>query len=194
MARSQAILNFWFGDPTDPSSEYGQPRRIWFKKNPDFDAAIRQQFYADYERAAAGQLDAWKQQPQSCLALILLLDQFPRNMFRGTARSFATDPQALAVAQHAIAQGHDQSLMPVARQFVYLPFEHSEDLHHQGQAVAYFEALVQQAPELHSALDYAYRHRDVIARFGRFPHRNEILGRETTPAEAEFLAQPGARF
>lgn len=192
--RATDILNFWFDDPARPSSEYGQQRQVWFKKDPAFDALIREQFFADYEQAAQGELALWRTQPRPCLALIVLLDQFPRNLFRGDRRSFATDDQALALALHAIHQGYDQQLIPVERLFVYLPLEHSENLLHQDQCVALMEQLCATHPEFASPLDYAYRHREVIQRFGRFPHRNDILGRPTTAAEAEFLQQPGSRF
>jgi uncharacterized protein (DUF924 family) len=194
MENADQILNFWFGNPTDPQGPYGQQRSVWFKKDAAFDDLIRQRFLPDYERAAAGDYTPWRSQPRSCLALILLLDQVPRNLFRGDARSYATDAEALAVAEAAIAQGHDQALIPVERLFMYLSLEHSEDLARQQRCVQLFETLVKEAPELASTLDYAYRHRDVIARFGRFPHRNHILGRTTTPEEAAFLQQPGSRF
>ena len=194
MHRAEAILNFWFDDPTAPNSEYGQQRPVWFKKDPAFDDTIRHQFWADYEQAAQGLLTDWPQQPRPCLALILLLDKFPRNLFRGDPCSFATDSQALAIAQQALQQGFDQALLPVERLFIYLPLEHSENLAHQDQCVALLEKLCEAHPGFESPLDYAYRHREVIQRFGRFPHRNEILGRATTAAEAEFLQQPGSRF
>jgi uncharacterized protein (DUF924 family) len=192
MHRSKTILNFWFGDPAQ--SAYGQWRSIWFRKDPDFDAEIRQRFWVDYEQAVAGQLSDWREQPGTCLALVIVLDQFSRNLFRGSPRSFAADSQALAVAQQALDRGYEAALVPVERFFLYLPFEHSEDLADQDRCVALFEALVAAAPELESGLDYAHRHRRVIQRFGRFPHRNEILGRASTPAELEFLQQPGSRF
>ena len=191
---AQAILNFWFDDPALPSSEYGQQRKIWFRKDPTFDQQVRDRFLSVYEQAHRGGCDDWQDQPRSVLALTILLDQFPRNMFRGTARCFEADPQALATAETAIAHHFDQSLLPVERMFLYLPFEHSENIDHQHRAVSLFETLVQIAPELQSTLDYAYRHRDVIAQFGRFPHRNESLSRPSTSAEIEFLKQPGARF
>jgi uncharacterized protein (DUF924 family) len=194
MDRVEAILNFWFGDPSVPGSEYGQQRQVWFKKDPAFDETLQKQFGADYERAAAGELAAWQAEPRPCLALIVLLDQLPRNLFRGNPRSFATDGQALATARYAVQQGFDQALVAVERVFVYLPFEHSETLADQQQSVQLFQALTAQHPELDSTYDYALRHRDVIKRFGRFPHRNEILGRESTPEETEFLKQPGSRF
>lgn len=191
---AKQILTFWFDDPTAPDSEYGQQRQVWFRKNAAFDQQIREMFLPTYELARQGQLDDWQNAPTTALALTILLDQFPRNMFRGTSRSFEADEQALQIAQAAIAQQHDHALLPVERIFFYLPFEHSENLAHQHQAVALFEVLVQAAPDLQSTLDYAYRHRDVIARFGRFPHRNSILGRTNTPEEEAFLQEPGSRF
>lgn len=194
MERVKTILNVWFGDPEDPTSDYGSQRRAWFQKSPEFDDLIRDRFLDDYTQAAAGQLDHWQDQPRSCLALILLLDQFPRNLFRQDPRSFATDAQALAVAEGAIAQGFDQVLIPVERLFIYLPLEHSENLHHQQRCVQLVQSLGRDHPELASTVEYAIRHHDIIERFGRFPHRNAILGRETTPEEAAFLEQPSSRF
>ncbi len=194
MEAVEAILKFWFGDPLDPSGEYGRQRRCWFLKDPAFDAEIRQTFSVTFEQAAAGQLDHWRQHSKSCLALVLLLDQFSRNLFRGEPRSFATDAQALTAAEYALAHHYDQQVLSVERLFFYMPLEHSENLDHQRRSVMLFEGLVQSAPEIHTTLDYAYRHRDVIAQFGRFPHRNDILGRQSTPAEVEFLKQPRSRF
>ncbi|NEQ42637.1 MAG: DUF924 domain-containing protein [Leptolyngbya sp. SIOISBB] len=194
MPEAQAILTFWFDDPAIPNSEYGRQRKIWFRKDPSFDQQVRDRFLSIYEQARQGTFAPWIEQPRSALALTILLDQFPRNMFRGTAHCFEADSQALATAQAAIAHQHDHALIPVERMFLYLPFEHSENIEHQRQAVSLFEALARSAPELQSTLDYAYRHRDVIAQFGRFPHRNESLGRESTEAEILFLKQPGARF
>lgn len=191
MSRVDEILDFWFGRPDE--AIYGKQRSFWFTKKPQFDQEVRTRFLTDYEQAVAGQLDHWKESPKSCLALIILLDQFPRNMFRGTAQAFARDPQALSAAQHAVANGFDQELLTVQRWFVYLPFEHSENLEHQRQAVQLFGTLSDD-PDSASTLDYAVRHRSVIERFGRFPHRNHILGRATTPEEAEFLKQPGSSF
>ncbi len=185
------ILEFWFGQPEQPG--YGEPRKIWFVKKPEFDREVRTCFMSDYEQAAAGKLDEWKNSPLSCLALILLLDQFPRNMFRGTVQAFATDSQALATAKYAIAQGYDRELLPVQRWFIYCPFEHSENLEDQDRAVALFRQLSDD-PDSAEAIDYAIRHREVIMRFGRFPHRNAILGRVSTPEEEAFLQQPGASF
>lgn len=192
--RAQAVLNFWFDDPSDPDSEYGQQRKIWFKKDPKFDELVRRRFESDYENARAGELNAWMQSPRSGLALILLLDQIPRNIFRGSPRSFATDPQALAVARHGIDHRWDGSLIPVERVFLYLPFEHSENFADQNTSLQLFQSLVQDHPELKTTLEYAEKHRHVIQRFGRFPHRNAVLHRQTTPEEAEFLKQPGSGF
>ncbi|NJL85410.1 MAG: DUF924 domain-containing protein [Leptolyngbyaceae cyanobacterium SM1_1_3] len=188
------ILNFWFGDPAGAESEYGQQRRIWFHKDAEFDQRVRQQFLSAYEQAQQGAYQNWMQTPRGALALTVLLDQFPRNMFRGTPRSFEADAQALLVSQSAIAQECDRAVLPVERMFFYLPFEHSENLAHQNQAVALFEDLTKQAPDLQPTLEYAYRHREVIAQFGRFPHRNAILGRTSTAAESRFLEQAGSRF
>ena len=191
MSRVDEILSFWFGRPDEV--DYGKRRQIWFKVDPVFDESLRSHFFTDYQLAAAGQLDEWKTSPHSCLALILLLDQFPRNLFRKQPQAFATDPQALNVAQYAVTQGFDQQLLTVQRWFVYLPFEHSEDLTHQRQAVVLFQQLSED-PESKDAIASAIQHFEIIQRFGRFPHRNSILSRLTTPEEAEFLQQPGSSF
>ncbi|MGB3765304.1 MAG: DUF924 family protein [Phormidesmis sp.] len=198
--RIEAILTFWFGQPTD--ADYGQYRKAWFVKNPDFDQQIHQRFLLDYEKAAAGALDHWQENSQSpvqaSVALLLLLDQFPRNLFRNQPRSFATDPQAKALAAHLVDTGQDKSLIPAQRFFIYVPFEHSEALIDQDRCVELMQNLVNTVPNLDEGLkgglDYAIRHRAVIQRFGRFPHRNEILGRQSTPEEVKFLQQPGSRF
>ena len=181
------VLGFWFGKI--PAGAMPEPRTIWFKPTPEFDMEITDRFLGDHERAAAGELDALMQSGDGCLALAVLLDQFPRNMFRGTARAFAADGKARAVARHALERGFDLEMPPVQAMFLYLPFEHSENLSDQNRSVALFEALGNA-----EWIDYAVRHRDIIARFGRFPHRNTALGRETTPEEEEFLKQPGSSF
>jgi uncharacterized protein (DUF924 family) len=191
MAQIQDIIGFWFG-----TAEAGQlkSRKVWFRKDPDFDQEIRSRFLADYDQAAAGALVEWQSSPQGCLALALLLDQFPRNMFRDNPQAFATDEQAIAIAQPAIAQGLDQVLPPIQRWFLYIPFMHSEKLADQQRSVELFRQLSQEEPETASAYEYAIKHLQVIERFGRFPHRNSILGRKTTLEEAEFLKQPGSSF
>lgn len=191
MSQAKEILDFWFGKPDE--ADYGKSHKVWFIKNPEFDREVRSRFLNDYQQAAAGQLEDSKASPHSCLALIILLDQFPRHMFRGQPQAFATDPQALAAAKHAVFKGFDKELLPIQRQFIYLPFEHSESLADQHQCIELYSTL-KDYPECASGLDYALRHLKVIERFGRFPHRNEILGRQTTPQEAEFLKQPGSSF
>ena len=191
MLEANEILNFWFGSPDD--ADYGKPRKAWFAKEPEFDEELRRHFLKDYEKAAGGYLDEWKDSPSTCLALILLLDQVPRNIFRETPQAFATDWEALSTAHLAIAQGYDRQLLNVQRWFVYLPFVHSENIDHQRQAVKLFQKVSGDRDSA-SAIENAIRHRSVIERFGRFPHRNIILGRPSTPEEKEFLKEPGARF
>lgn len=195
-SRAEAVLSFWFGDKS--GLDYGRYRKAWFIKDPSFDQQIRQQFLVDTQAAAAGTYESWKSQLPSAVALLLLLDQFPRNLYRGQPRSFATDSSALAIAQSLADSRRDRELIPVHRFFVYLPFEHSENMQHQNRCVALIEKLIKDFPDLDqglkSGLDYAIRHREVIERFGRFPHRNHILGRQSTPAELAFLQQPGSSF
>jgi uncharacterized protein (DUF924 family) len=176
IASSADVVSFWLD---------AGPKR-WFEKNEAFDAEIRDRFTAAYEAAVAGKLALWENTPEGCLALLILLDQFPRNMFRGSAKSFATDPDALRIAKQAIARGFDQATPMPGRQFFYLPLEHSEDLADQEQCVALFRALGD--AEL---LKWADLHLDIIRRFGRFPHRNALLGRSTTPEEQAFLDRGG---
>jgi uncharacterized protein (DUF924 family) len=194
MATLEEVLQFWFSDPQSEEAQYLKRRKVWFGKNPEFDQTIHRRFLTTYGQAASGELKAWQATPEGCLALILLLDQFPRNLFRGQPQSFATDPQALALTLRAIAQGFDQSLAPIQRIFIYLPLEHSENPDHQYQSVALLQQLTANSPEFADVLDYAVRHQTVIDRFGRFPHRNAILGRASTAAELEFLTQPGSFF
>jgi len=186
------VLSFWFGRPGSP--EYGQPRSEWFRKDEAFDAGIRARFLPAVEVALAGGLSVWAAEPQGLLALLILLDQFPRNLFRGTARAFAGDAQARHLAEVAIDRGWDSNLTAGEKLFVYLPFEHSEALADQERSVALFSALAAGHPGCEGFLDYAHRHHEVIARFGRFPHRNAALGRPSTPEETSYLAQPGSGF
>jgi uncharacterized protein (DUF924 family) len=186
---SAEVLLFWFG----PAAEWGKAHKRWFVKDEAFDREVRERFLPLYEDAAAGGLAHLKQRAADCLALIMVLDQFPRNMFRGTARAFATDPLALEAARHALAQGFDRALLPVERLFVYLPFEHSEALADQDRSCELTKPL-DAYPETNDVYRYAVLHRDIIRRFGRFPHRNAILGRTSTPEELEFLKGPGSSF
>jgi len=190
-AHWREVLEFWFG--TTGSAERGRPRKAWFEKSDAFDATIRSRFLATHAAAEAGLLDAWERTPYAALARVIVLDQFPRNMHRGTPRAFATDAKALAAARGLVERGFDAAMVPVERCFAYLPFEHAEDPAMQRRALELFRGLGHDAWSA-LTLDYAQRHHDVIARFGRFPHRNAILGRASTPEEAEFLRQPGSAF
>jgi uncharacterized protein (DUF924 family) len=185
------VLAFWFGAPD--SSERGRSRKCWFMKDVAFDTEIRSRFLPLYERAAAGSLEAWEHTPLAALALAVALDQFPRNMFRGEARAFAADALALRVARRTVERGFDSLLRPVERWFVYLPFEHAEDLAAQRRSLALFGGLGADAGSA-GTIAYADRHYEIIARFGRFPHRNAILGRVSTPQELEFLSGPSSSF
>jgi len=186
-----AVLDFWFGTPPDGVTP--ERRKLWFGKNPETDDLIRLRFANVHEQARRGALQGWLSEPRSCLAFVIVTDQFPRNLFRDTPDAFATDALALAAARHALALGFDQHLEPVERAFLYLPFEHSENAADQLQAVALFESL-RHGPGMQGFYDYALAHQRVIARFGRFPHRNAMLGRASTPEEMRFLSEPGSRF
>ena len=190
---AQDVLDFWFLPPGEPG--YGAPREAWFRKDDAFDAAIAQRFGAAIAQALAGGLREWDADSAvGTLARILLLDQFTRNAFRGTPKSFAGDALALEAASQLVDSGADQALLPVQRWFAYMPFEHAEDAAMQERSVALFTALAAANPGYEGALDYAHRHRGVIARFGRFPHRNPILGRASSADEVAYMAQPGSGF
>ena len=185
------VLAFWFGEPAEPG--FGKARAAWFSKDAAFDALVRERFRATWERAHDGLLDDWRCDVLPLLAFIVLTDQFPRNMFRATPQSFATDAAALAAARSIVARGHDRALSPVQRWFAYLPYEHAEDIGAQHASLRLFAGL-DGDPDSAGSIDYARRHHHIIARFGRFPHRNAILGRSTSGAEAAFLLQPGSAF
>jgi uncharacterized protein (DUF924 family) len=187
--RAAALLDFWFGPADDPVRL--QPRQIWFRSTSEFDVALRDAFLPDLEAATEGGLAAWEASADGALALVLLLDQLPRNLFRGTPRAYVTDPVARAAADRALERGFDQQVPPVWRQFFYLPFHHSGDLADQRRARALFEALPSE-PDRAAGLRYARRYHEIIARFGRFPHRNAILGRVSTAEEIAFLAEAGS--
>ena len=189
---AQAVLDFWFAAHGEP--EHGAVRDLWFRKSFDTDRQINERFGPLIEQALRGELETWAAEPQTALAQIILLDQFTRNSFRDTPRAFAGDKRALAAAMAMVGARHDEQLLPVQRVFVYLPFEHAEGIVMQEEALRLFNRLVASAPELQNMLDYAQRHHDVVKRFGRFPHRNAILGRHSTTDEIEFLKQPGSRF
>ena len=187
-----SVLDFWFAPPSSP--EHGTARKVWFVKDPAFDTAIRARFSGLVEQALRGELDGWRGEALPALARILVLDQFTRNIFRDTPRAFAGDRQALAAASDMVGSRHDESLPPFMRAFVYMPFEHAEGIAMQDEAVRLFTRLAAAEPALGSMLDYAHKHRAVIERFGRFPHRNAILGRQPTADETLFLAEAGSRF
>jgi len=191
-ADATRVLDFWFGAPGTP--EHGTDRPEWFRKDPAFDARIREAFASLIERALRGELEAWQAAPRSGLAQIVVLDQFTRNVFRDTPRAFAGDARALAAARALVGTRQDEALSSRERAFAYLPFEHAEGIEMQQEGVRLFARLLEQAPEAASNLDYAQRHLAIIQRFGRFPHRNAILGRRSTAEELEFLQQPGSSF
>ena len=186
------MLDFWFAAEGEP--EHGAVRDLWFRKSDETDRQINERFGPLIEQGLRGELEAWAAEPQTALAQIVLLDQFTRNSFRDTPRAFAGDKRALAAAMAMVGARQDENLLPVQRVFVYLPFEHAEGIGMQEEALRLFTRLVADAPELQNMLDYAQRHHDVVQRFGRFPHRNVILGRQSTAEEIEFLKQPGSRF
>ena len=187
-----SVIDFWFGIPTDP--DYGKDRKAWFAKDVAFDAEERRRFGATIEQGLRGELEGWSDEPRSAVAQILVLDQLTRNAFRDTPRAFAGDARALAAASRMIGERSDEALPTFMRAFVYMPFEHAEGLAMQDEAVRLFTRLVAEDPAEGSKLDYAHRHRAVIERFGRFPHRNAILGRQSTAEEIEFLKLPGSGF
>jgi uncharacterized protein (DUF924 family) len=183
---ARALLAFWF-------AEGDTWRQIWFRATPEFDATLRERFGPLRERAAAGALDHWGETAEGALVLLLLLDQLPRNIHRGHGAAFATDAKARETARRAIARGIDREFPPVRRQFFYLPFEHSEFLSDQKEGIRLF-ATMPEGEFRDRCCDHARRHHAVIARFGRFPHRNAALGRVSTALEEEFLAGPGAPY
>ena len=201
-AQAQAVFDFWF-QPA-PGQAADAPRVEWFKKDADFDRGIAERFGAQIGLALEGGLHAWDAEgPQAALARIVVLDQFTRNVYRGTPLAFAGDRQALEAALDMVDAEEDLALPPLQRGFVYMPFEHAEDIAMQERAVALFTRMADAesatgseavAKSIANSLDYARRHRDVIQRFGRFPHRNAILGRTSTPEEIAFLKQPGSGF
>jgi uncharacterized protein (DUF924 family) len=184
MTRAEDILEFWFG--ADEASSEERQRR-WFTTDPDFDRICAELFLPDYEAAAAGKLEEWKSEPRATLALVILLDQLPRNMFRNTAQAFATDAKALETARGAIGSRFDHKLAAFQRTFFYIPFQHSETLADQDESVRLTREVARDHPECAGFVKYAELHRDVIRRFGRFPHRNAILARASTPEETAFL-------
>jgi uncharacterized protein (DUF924 family) len=180
------ILDFWLGSGD-------AERDVWFRKDSAFDATIRERFGSAVDAAIGGAFGTWIDEPRGALALVLLLDQFTRNIYRDTPQAFAGDKRALSIAQRAVAARHDEALKPHERIFLYLPFEHSEEREVQEQSIALFTRLRDETG-LGGQLEWAEKHAAIIRRFGRYPHRNAILGRVSTPEEIAFLAGPGSRF
>lgn len=188
------ILEFWFGNAPSNGEEVARRFVIWFKSDPNYDKVIRERFTGTPERAVAGELNHWAQTARGSLALIILFDQFPRNIFRGDARAFATDERANAIAIDGIESGLDVELQLIERLFFYIPFEHAENLSAQNRCVSLYQQLYEIAtPELKQLISQSVgesqKHRDVIRRFGRFPHRNHTLGRVSSNEEQAWAAQ-----
>lgn len=199
IATPDAVLDFWFGAPGPAANVAARQRALWFAKSAANDQVVIERFAETLVAAGKGELDSWAATPRGRLALIVVLDQFPHHIHRDHGQSFAYDAQSLALAMEMIRRGEDAQLTPIERVFVYLPLEHAESIGMQDLSVALYDKLAHEAAAderqlFDSFLDYARKHRDVVARFGRFPHRNELLGRPCTAEEIEFLKQPGSRF
>lgn len=199
METHDTILQFWFGSNPDDKAVVEEKSKLWWSKNPQVDQEIRERFEPTVTKAANRELADWAETPAGCLALIILTDQFPRNIYRDTPKAFSLDPLARSWCKEGMRRHFHEGLRPIQRVFFYLPLEHSESMEDQDQSVALYRELMDAAaPELRPAfdgfLDFAVRHRDVVKRFGRYPHRNRILGRESTPEEAAFLKEKGSSF
>ncbi|MDP2030860.1 MAG: DUF924 family protein [Thiobacillus sp.] len=198
-ATPEDVLDFWFGQPGPAADVAARQRKLWFGKSAANDQLVIERFAGTLIAAGAGQLDHWALTPRNRLALIVVLDQFPHHIHRNHGLSFAYDAQSLALAQAMIQNGDAARIAPIERVFVYLPLEHAESIALQDESVALYAQLAADAsaaerPLFQGFLDYAQQHREVVARFGRFPHRNELLGRPSTAEEIAFLKQPGSRF
>lgn len=189
--QSAEILELWFGTPSDP--EWGRNRKLWWEKNHEFDALIRDRYLPAHEAAAAGVLDAWRETAEGSLALLILLDQFPRNMFRDGPRTYATDAMALDVARATLDRGFEDELTEIQRWFLYMPFQHSERLEDQERSLELY-ARLSDAEDNEGSKKSSHRHHEIVARFGRFPHRNAALGRTSTEEELAFLQEPDSSF
>jgi uncharacterized protein (DUF924 family) len=196
-AAARAVLDFWLGPLDEHGFSNEDHRRRWFEKNPTFDAAIEERFGVLHARAASGELDDWAETPRGRVALVILLDQMSRNLYRDTPAMYDNDDEALAIAKRALEAGDDEVLACQERYFLYMPFMHAEDRDAQQRCVELFEREQQRLPEdLAGRFDpnWAVMHREIVDRFGRFPHRNELLGRESTDEEKAFLEKPGSSF
>ncbi len=193
------ILTFWFADAVGDPAKAMQRRSFWFQANPAVDESIAKRFSTSVRCAARGEFTAWEQGPRSCLALVILLDQFPRNLYRGKAEAFEHDSRALDVASRGVAAGFLEQLSLVEQRFFVLPYEHSEDVSIQRAGIGLLKQIVDGAdpewkPSARVSLEFARRHLKIVERFGRFPHRNAVLGRSSTPAEQEYLEGGGESF
>jgi uncharacterized protein (DUF924 family) len=193
MKKRDEVLDFWFGDPPRPRSQF------WFGKSEEADRVIRDRFLDSVKKAAEGGFDGWAEDPRGRLALIILLDQFPRNIWRDEAEAYLYDGLAVQLVLDGLQRDHDRALDPLERAFFYMPLEHAEDMRLQDLSTKCFAGLLVEAGDgsrevFTGFLDYAEQHRQIIRRFGRFPHRNKVLGRRSTQAEEAFLCQPGSSF
>ena len=193
------IHRYWFADALTDPARAGLRMAFWFRSDSETDQSIAQRFAPAVRDAALGLLSGWQAQPQSCLALIIVFDQFPRNIYRGTPAAFEHDSRALSVTRRGIAAGHLGALRTIEQAFFLMPFQHVEDLDSQREGVLHFEKMVNDAPIdwrslADGILSYARQHLEIVERFGRFPHRNAILGRVSTPAEREYMGSHGESF
>ena len=198
-AQINEVLDFWFGPSGSAVEIAGRQRKLWFGKLPVYDQAVVERFSATLIGATAGQFEHWTNTPRGRLGLIIVLDQFPHHIHRDQAEAFASDSHALVLSMAALEASEDQQLTPIERVFLYLPLEHAETLAMQDLSVSLYEKLARETPADEHALfndflSYARQHREVVLRFGRFPHRNALLGRHSSPEELAFLKQPGSRF
>ena len=195
----ESILHYWFGGATDDAEIVREKSALWWKQDSKVDAEIRRRFEMMLDAEIKNEFASWSSSPRGQLARVLLCDQFPRNMYRDSPRAFDYDERARKLAREALDAGQDKKLRPVERVFLYLPFEHSETVDDQTLSLRLYTALVEYVPETdrptyQKFLEFARKHKEIIDRFGRFPHRNAILGRQSTAAEAEFLKGPGSSF
>ena len=197
--RVDEILDFWIGPAAGDPAAAKDRSKLWYQSTPSSDEDLRHRFGDDLVLAERGELDDWQDTARGALALVILLDQFSRNLYRGTAGAFANDSKALSVAEAAIDAGRDLEMPWIGRAFLYHPFEHSERLDRQERSVELFQALMDEAPpewkeELKGFLEYAIEHCGVVRRFGRFPHRNKVMGRESTTDEEAYLDSGARRY
>ncbi len=193
------VLDFWFAGVADDPRAIAERSKIWFQSDPAFDRQCRERFGALHERAARGEIDQWQETPRGTLALVVVLDQLSRNIHRGTRAAFSCDTKALSCCLRARERGFDELLRPIERMFLYMPFQHTEDRERQDESIRVWEALAasvegELAEYVNGSLEHVREHRDVVHRFGRFPHRNAVLGRDSTPEEQRYLDGGAPRY